>query len=122
MYAASDICFVSSIRDGMNLVSCEYVATQRENKGVLLLSEFAGAAELLHGSILFNPWDIDGTVEALRHAVTMGANERSANQQRSEDYVLSAFEVSPRRFSLNSPHLGGMLTYPHAARPGANLS
>ncbi|KAJ9603510.1 Trehalose-6-P synthase/phosphatase complex synthase subunit [Cladophialophora chaetospira] len=95
MYAASDVCFVSSIRDGMNLVSCEYVATQRERKGVLLLSEFAGAAELLHGSILFNPCDIDGTVEALRRAVTMGANERSANQQKSEDFV------SPRLVTAN---------------------
>ncbi|KIX95983.1 uncharacterized protein Z520_08238 [Fonsecaea multimorphosa CBS 102226] len=88
MYAASDICFVSSIRDGMNLVSYEYVATQRERKGVLLLSEFAGAAEQLRGSVLFNPWDIDGTVEALHRAVTMEANERSANQKRSEEYVL----------------------------------
>ncbi|KAI1609663.1 alpha,alpha-trehalose-phosphate synthase [Exophiala viscosa] len=88
MYAASDICFVSSIRDGMNLVSYEYVATQRERKGVLLLSEFAGAAEQLTGSVLFNPWDTDGTVEALRRAVTMGASERSANQKKSEDYVL----------------------------------
>ena len=88
MYAASDICFVSSIRDGMNLVSYEYVATQRERKGVLLLSEFAGAAEQLSGSVLFNPWDTEGTVEALRRAVTMDAEERSANQQKSEDYVL----------------------------------
>ncbi|KAK5311854.1 Trehalose-6-P synthase/phosphatase complex synthase subunit [Exophiala xenobiotica] len=74
MYAASDICFVSSIRD--------------ERKGVLLLSEFAGAAEQLTGSVLFNPWDTDGTVEALRRAVTMDASERSANQKKSEDYVL----------------------------------
>jgi len=109
MYAASDICFVSSIRDGMNLVSCEYVATQRKRKGVLLLSEFAGAAELLNGSILFNPWDIDGTVEALRRAVTMGANERSANQQKSEDYVLrnsssawgKSFVTDLKSFTLN---------------------
>lgn len=88
MYAASDICFVSSIRDGMNLVSYEYVATQSERKGVLLLSEFAGAAEQLRGSVLFNPWDTDGTVEALRQAVTMDSYQRSANQQKSQDYVL----------------------------------
>ncbi|KAI1619197.1 glycosyl transferase, partial [Exophiala viscosa] len=88
MYSASDICFVSSIRDGMNLVSYEYVATQCERKGVLLLSVFAGAAEQLRGSVLFNPWDTDGTVEALRQAVIMGADERSANEQTSEDYVL----------------------------------
>ncbi|KAK4944903.1 Trehalose-6-P synthase/phosphatase complex synthase subunit [Elasticomyces elasticus] len=88
MYAASDICFVSSIRDGMNLVSYEYVATQRERKGVLLLSEFAGAAEQLTGSVLFNPWDVEGTVEALHRAVTMDANERTSNQKKSEDYVL----------------------------------
>lgn len=88
MYAASDVCFVSSIRDGMNLVSYEYVATQRDRRGVLLLSEFAGAAGKLQGSVIFNPWDIDGTAAALTRAVTMGLHERISNQKKSEDYVL----------------------------------
>jgi trehalose-6-phosphate synthase len=87
MYAASDICIVSSIRDGLNLVSYEYVATQRSLDGVLLLSEFAGAADLLDGAILFNPWDTEGSVKALYRGVTMGAEERKANQKKSEKHV-----------------------------------
>ena len=72
----------------MNLVSHEYVAAQRDRHGILLLSEFAGAAEQLHGSVLFNPWDVDGMVEALHRAVTMGPAERSVNQKSSQEYVL----------------------------------
>ncbi|KAJ9628364.1 Trehalose-6-P synthase/phosphatase complex synthase subunit [Knufia peltigerae] len=87
MYAASDVCFVSSIRDGMNLVSYEYVATQRFRRGVLLLSEFAGAAEALRGSVSFNPWDVNGTVDALGRALTMEMHERSVNHEKSEEYV-----------------------------------
>jgi trehalose-6-phosphate synthase len=49
LYAVSDICFVSSIRDGMNLVACEYTSTQKNIHGVLLLSEFTGAVEHFTG-------------------------------------------------------------------------
>ncbi|KNE72210.1 hypothetical protein AMAG_16693 [Allomyces macrogynus ATCC 38327] len=52
LYAAADVCVVSSTRDGMNLVCGEYVAAQRDGKGVLIMSEFAGAAQSLDGSIL----------------------------------------------------------------------
>jgi trehalose-6-phosphate synthase len=88
LYAASDVCFVSSIRDGMNLVSYEYVAAQKDKSGVLLLSEFTGAAEQLRGSVLFNPWDTEGTVEALHRAVTMDPHECHAGQKKSQEYVL----------------------------------
>ncbi|KAK5049431.1 hypothetical protein LTR84_004360 [Exophiala bonariae] len=94
MYAASDICLVSSIRDGLNLVSYEYVATQRNLDGVLLLSEFAGAADLLEGAVLFNPWDTECIVKALNRGVTMGAEERRTNQKKSEKHVLQNSRVS----------------------------
>lgn len=55
LYAVSDVCFVSPIQDGMNLVACEYTATQKGKHGVLLLSEFTGAVEHLQGSLLCNP-------------------------------------------------------------------
>ncbi|KIW10110.1 alpha,alpha-trehalose-phosphate synthase (UDP-forming) [Exophiala spinifera] len=111
MYAASDVCFVSSIRDGMNLVSYEYVATQRDRKGVLLLSEFAGAAGQLRGSVTFNPWDIDGTAVALTRAVTMGLEERRANQKRSEDYVLrNSSAVWSKSFISDLTSLGSRLS------------
>jgi len=50
LYAVADMCLVTSTRDGMNLVSYEYVACQQENHGVLVLSEFAGAAQSLYGT------------------------------------------------------------------------
>jgi hypothetical protein len=58
-YAVTDVAIVTSLRDGMNLVSYEYVACQSDNAGVLVLSEFAGAAQSLGaGAILVNPWNI----------------------------------------------------------------
>lgn len=53
LYAVADACIVSSTRDGMNLVSYEYIACQQNNHGVLILSEFAGAAQSLNGTICF---------------------------------------------------------------------
>jgi len=58
LYSTSAACIVSSLRDGMNLVAYEYVACQQANKGVLVLSEFAGAAQALGaGCIRVNPYD-----------------------------------------------------------------
>lgn len=58
LYAVSDMCFVSSTRDGMNLVACEYTAVQKDRHGVLLLLEFTGAVEHLRGNLICNPWDV----------------------------------------------------------------
>ena len=88
LYAAADACVISSTRDGTNLVAYEYVASQHERKGVLLLSEFAGAAEQLKGSLPFNPWDLDDMVDSIGKALTMGNQERGAIHQKSEAYVL----------------------------------
>ncbi|KAH6913160.1 alpha,alpha-trehalose-phosphate synthase t [Coprinopsis sp. MPI-PUGE-AT-0042] len=59
LYAVSDVCLVSSTRDGMNLVSYEYIACQQERQGAMILSEFAGAAQSLNGSLVVNPWDLN---------------------------------------------------------------
>ena len=88
LYAAADACLISSTRDGMNLVAYEYVASQHERKGVLLLSEFAGAAEQLKGSLLFNPWDLDDIVDSIGKALTMGNQQRAAMHKESEAYVM----------------------------------
>ena len=72
LYAITDVALVTSLRDGMNLVSYEFVACQAENAGVLVLSEFAGAAQSLGaGSILVNPWNVDDMTAALHEAVRM---------------------------------------------------
>ncbi|KAJ2902898.1 trehalose-6-phosphate synthase [Zalerion maritima] len=87
LYAVSDVCLVSSTRDGMNLVSYEYIATQRENHGVMILSEFTGAAQSLNGSIIVNPWNTEELANAIREAVTMGPEARAANFFKLERYV-----------------------------------
>lgn len=69
-YRAADVCMVTPYRDGMNLVAKEYVAARTDDSGVLVLSEFAGAAEELRsGAMLVNPHDIDGMAAALHSAL-----------------------------------------------------
>ena len=75
-YRAADVCVVSSVQDGMNLVAKEYVASQRGLLGVLLLSQFAGAAEELEGALLINPYDEASLARSLHVGLTMGPKER----------------------------------------------
>ena len=70
LYWLADVCLITSLRDGMNLVSYEYIACQqkKEHAGVLILSEFAGAAQSLGaGSIRVNPWDSEETAQAIQY-------------------------------------------------------
>ncbi|HEU4763507.1 MAG TPA: trehalose-6-phosphate synthase [Gemmatimonadales bacterium] len=76
-YRAADVCFVSSLQDGMNLVAKEFIACQRGGDGVLVLSEFAGAAEDMAGAVLINPYDVGSTAEALARALKMSPRERA---------------------------------------------
>lgn len=88
LYAASDACIISSTRDGFNVVSLEYIACQQDRRGVLLLSEFAGAAEVLDDCIKFNPWDMNEFSEAIFRAVTMGEGERRLRFDRLHSFVM----------------------------------
>jgi trehalose 6-phosphate synthase len=74
-YLAADVMLVTPLRDGMNLVAKEYVATRTDNGGVLVLSEFTGAARELTRAILVNPFDIDGVASALEEAMAMDTAE-----------------------------------------------
>lgn len=87
LYAASDACIVSSTRDGMNLVSFEYIACQAKRKGTLILSEFAGAAQSLNGSIVINPWNTEELARAYYEAVSMSEKERVANFEKLFKYI-----------------------------------
>ncbi|THZ21813.1 glycosyl transferase [Aureobasidium pullulans] len=87
LYAVSDVCLVSSTRDGMNLVSYEYIATQQKRHGSMILSEFTGAAQSLNGSIIVNPWNTEELADAIHDAVTMGDEQRSINYQKLAKYV-----------------------------------
>jgi len=76
LYATADVMLVTPIADGMNLVAKEYVACRRDDRGVLVLSEFAGAANELSTALIVNPYDIDGMTTALREALSMPACEQ----------------------------------------------
>ena len=82
VYRAADICLVSSLQDGMNLVAKEFVACQVEERGVLVLSRFTGAAEEIDGAVLINPFNIDGFVEGIKRAIQMSEGERKVRIHR----------------------------------------
>ncbi|KDE07702.1 alpha,alpha-trehalose-phosphate synthase [Microbotryum lychnidis-dioicae p1A1 Lamole] len=87
LYAVSDACLITSTRDGMNLVAYEYVACQQERHGVLILSEFAGAAHSLNGSLIVNPWNTGETAAAINRAMTMDTATRQKNHSQLFRYV-----------------------------------
>ncbi|MDP2702067.1 MAG: trehalose-6-phosphate synthase, partial [Candidatus Rokubacteria bacterium] len=70
-YRAADLCFVSSLHDGMNLVAKEFVAARDDERGVLILSQFTGASRELPEALIVNPYDIDQCAAAMHVALTM---------------------------------------------------
>jgi len=82
-YLCADIALVTPLKDGMNLVAKEYCASNVRDGGVLILSEFAGAAvQLQRGALLVNPHDIDGVAHAIARAAKMGPGERRPRMRR----------------------------------------
>ncbi|MDF2666322.1 MAG: trehalose-6-phosphate synthase [Microbacterium sp.] len=76
LFLAADVMLVTALRDGMNLVAKEYVASRIDNRGVLVLSEFAGAADEMGSALLINPHDIDGLKDTIVRALEMPAGEQ----------------------------------------------
>jgi trehalose 6-phosphate synthase/phosphatase len=87
LYRAADVMLVTPLRDGMNLVAKEFSAARIDDDGVLILSEFAGAADELTDAILVNPYDVDATAEAIHRALTMDAGERRHRMKRLRQTV-----------------------------------
>lgn len=87
LYAVSDVAIMTSLRNGMNLSSYEFIMCQVEKKGVLLLSEFTGAAQNLSGAILCNPWDTAEVSEGIHRALTMSDYERELKYHKLERFV-----------------------------------
>src|SRR6202521_4015879 len=81
-YRAADLCLVTSLHDGMNLVAKEFLAAPRDERGVLILSQFTGAARELRDALLVNPYDIDQTAEAIRAALEMEPEEKQLRVHR----------------------------------------
>ncbi|HEX2152817.1 MAG TPA: trehalose-6-phosphate synthase [Acidimicrobiia bacterium] len=81
-YLTADVMLVTPLRDGMNLVAKEYIATRVDDSGVLILSEFAGAAEQLEEALIVNPYDLDALSATIHQAVTMGIEEQRRRMRR----------------------------------------
>jgi trehalose 6-phosphate synthase/phosphatase len=112
LYCAADVMLVTPLRDGMNLVAKEFAACRADENGVLLLSEFAGAAAELDGAVVVNPYDIDEVSRQLQRALAMPAAERAARMR-----------LLRRRVSGQDVHAWAaeFLTHLDQARPPAGV-
>jgi len=88
LYLAADVLLVTALRDGMNLVAKEYVASRFDDDGVLVLSEFTGASDELRKALLVNPHDIDGLKDAILTAIAMPRKERALRMRSLRKRVL----------------------------------
>ena len=86
-YRAADLCLVTSLHDGMNLVAKEFLAARHDERGVLILSQFTGAARELRDALLVNPYDIDQTAEAIRAALEMEPEDKALRVQRMRKVI-----------------------------------
>jgi trehalose 6-phosphate synthase/phosphatase len=81
LYAAADVMLVTPLRDGMNLVAKEYVASRTDERGVLVLSEFAGAIDTLTDALRVNPYDLESVARALEAALSMDPAEQATHMR-----------------------------------------
>ena len=86
-YRAAHLCLVTSLHDGMNLVAKEFVAARDDERGVLILSCFTGAAHELRDALQINPYDIDQTAEAIRSALEMEPEEKELRMRHMRKTV-----------------------------------
>jgi trehalose 6-phosphate synthase/phosphatase len=85
----ADVGLITSVRDGMNTTSLEYVLCQTEHYGPLILSEFSGTAGSLRDAIHINPWDLGGVAKAIKKALEMPAKEREVAHRKLYDHVVA---------------------------------
>jgi len=128
LYRYADIGFITPLRDGMNLVSKEFVACQTDSKGVLIISEFAGAAAELPEAIHVNPYDTEALADSLKTALSLTARERKRRMsalfrrvkrshvtQWRERFLRDLKMASSNRTIFYPPRLEGTL-YAHLLR------
>jgi trehalose 6-phosphate synthase len=108
LYRVADICVVSSLQDGMNLVAKEYVASQVDEQGVLLLSEFTGAAEEMKEAIIINPYAPEDFALAIRNALNLGEEERRERMRALYQGTRTIFDWMQQVFRSWGRVAGGM--------------
>lgn len=87
LYQLADVCLITSVHDGMNLVAKEYVAAHGDKGGALILSQFAGASRDLKGALIVNPYSAENTAENIYKALTMPVAEQHRRMKRMRDSV-----------------------------------
>ncbi|HET9484933.1 MAG TPA: alpha,alpha-trehalose-phosphate synthase (UDP-forming) [Xanthomonadales bacterium] len=116
-YRLAKVGLVTPLRDGMNLVAKEYLASQDpDDPGVLVLSRFAGAARELRAALLVNPYDVEGTAETLRAALSMSQADRIARWRDCMD-VLRANDITAWRQRFLALLMAGSPTHDFTAPP-----
>lgn len=88
-YKAADFCMVTSLHDGMNLVAKEFISARSNNDGVLILSQFAGASQELHNALIINPYDIEGSADAVKAALEMSLEQQKQRMKQMRRMVMS---------------------------------
>ncbi len=88
-YKAADVCLVTSLHDGMNLVAKEFISSRADERGVLVLSQFTGAARELQDALIINPYDVVETARAIKSALDMKPEEQKDRMKRMRETVQS---------------------------------
>lgn len=117
LYRAADICIVSSLQDGMNLVAKEFVASQVDRRGVLLLSYFAGAAEEMDEASLINPYDSEAFAAAIRDALAQPAEAKREAMERLDHGMRSIYDWLGDVFQAWGRITADLPTLPPVERP-----
>jgi trehalose 6-phosphate synthase len=87
-YASANLCMVTSLHDGMNLVAKEFVATRNNNDGSLILSRFAGASQEFRGAIVINPYDIEKSADAIKYALEITKEEQYQRMKQMRQTIV----------------------------------
>ncbi len=118
---AADVCIVSSLHDGMNLVAKEFVAARDDELGVLILSSFAGAARELTEALIVNPYDEHAMSEALHRALIMPENEQRERmrQMRAQVHVHNVYRWAGQML-LDAAHVRRQQRFAEVTEPSAN--
>ena len=87
LYRSADVCMVTSLHDGMNIVAKEFVATKEDGRGALILSQFAGAADELRDALIVNPYNIEEVADALKKALELPVVEQRRRMRKMQEVV-----------------------------------
>ncbi len=88
-YRSANVCMVTSLHDGMNLVAKEFIAARDHNDGALILSRFAGASHELHGAIIVNPYDSEQMADAIKFALDMSPEEQQKKMKQMRRLIMN---------------------------------